>query len=214
MQVTAQCNGTFTVAIANNGKSIRDDSRQLMDSVDGFNVSQNPVSANKRLHIEKRSVERSKTDSERFFERREREYNIIRSHVNKHVCRKQLAVFVKYQDGTKYLAALVDFHKRGKKLYGGSLSPVLWFDVSIGYKRTLRGMIDVSDTLPESVMRKMLGIYEKDVHVYAQSLESVNAPRKPGSNLRYEKIRAPRYRATGNVLYCKPVDPQPAPRML
>lgn len=191
-----------TIALENLGKCIREDSRLATDTVSAFSATQNTVSANKRLHVKKRSSIEPISACKDFYVRRAREYDLISHHVNKHNCKKQLAVFVKFPDGNKYLVAFVDFFRRGKKLYGGSISPVFWYDVSTSYKRTLRGSIDVSDTLPESVMRKMLGIYEKDVHVYAQSLDSIKPSRMPTT--RYEKIRQPRYRATGEVFYCKP----------
>lgn len=187
-----------TISASNSGRDIRKDSKEVLSTVSPY-FSQENVVPHKRLNSRKKSFETPKTSNEKFLARREHEYNIIRSHKNTHSCYKQLAVFVKYQDGEKYLAALVDFHRKGKKLFGGSLKPVFWFDVSLTGKRTFNGAINVGDTLPESVMRDMLGIHDKTVHIYAQSLDSISAPRKPAQQLRYEHIPAPRYRACGNV---------------
>lgn len=177
-----------TLICSNAGRIIRNESKGLLATVEKPSFSQENIQAHKRLNARKRSFDTQKTSNEKFLARREREYNIIRSHKSRN-CYKQLAIFVKYEDGSKYLCGLVDFHRKGKKLFGGSLKPVLWFDVSMSGKISLNRMIDVGDTLPESVMRDMLGIHDKDVRVYAQSLDSIKAPRNPARQLQYEHIQ-------------------------
>ena len=133
---------------------------------------------------------REMTAEEKWNYRREREFNLIRSHKTRN-CYKQLAVFAKWEDGTKMLVALVDYHKKGKKLFGGTISPVFWWNVSTNYHVSFGGLVDFR--LTEENLCSALGLEVGEAHVYAQSLDEVRKPRDTRERLRYERFPQKRY---------------------
>ena len=188
----SRADSSCTIVMDNGGKSIRTEIAPFVDEIRAMSRSYcKHVLSHEFRNIPRRQMSRE----EEWQYRRMREYNIIRSHVRPSCCHKQVAIFVKNEDGSKILVALVDYFKRAKKLYGGTLSPVLWWDVSPNYKLSLRGLVDFS--LSEENLHEALGFKKGDrVHIYAQSLSEIHMPRDARGRLeqaRYERMPRKRY---------------------
>lgn len=175
--------GGITYSGESAGKTMREDSRDFLEKLPENPTVKNPYGIT-MYHPSK--LDTPLTQEEEWHFQREWEYQIIRKHMGySSYVDKQLAVFMKFPDGSKYLGALVDL-----RATRNPYEPLcIWREVrpngSLVSKR-----IDIRTngklSLPERVMRKMLGIGDTNVRVYAQLLKEIKRPAH--NTTRYERI--------------------------